>query len=97
MGRELKRVPLDFKWPENKPWEGYLNPHYAKSHNCPSCGGSGATTASQRLGDLVSLLMLSGTDALLGACRPYLSEAPLYSTQGKTCGPDMADLTTGLA
>lgn len=97
MGRELKRVPLDFKWPENKPWEGYLNQHYAKSHNCPACGGSGSTTASQRLGDLVSLLMLSGTDALRGACHPYLSEAPLYSTQGKTCGADMAELTAGLA
>lgn len=97
MGRELKRVPLDFQWPMDKPWSGYLNPHYAKSHNCAACGGSGATTASQRLGDLVSLLMLSGTDALRGACHPYLCEAPLYSTQGKTCGTDMAELTACLA
>ena len=28
MGRELKRVPLDFDWPLNKPWEGFVNPHY---------------------------------------------------------------------
>jgi hypothetical protein len=42
MGRELKRVPLDFKWPEDKVWEGYLNPHYAKSHNCAVCAGSGS-------------------------------------------------------
>ena len=97
MGRELKRVPLDFQWPMNKPWSGFLNPHYAKSHNCPACCGNGATTASRRLGDLVSLLMLSGTDALRGACHPYLCEAPLYSTQGKTCGADMAELTAGLA
>ena len=92
MGRELKRVPLDFKWPENKPWKGYLNPHYAKSHDCPACGGSGATIASQRLGDLVSLLMLSGDDARRGKCHPYLAESALYSTQGKTCGMDMTEL-----
>jgi hypothetical protein len=23
MGREVKRVPLDFSWPMNKTWEGY--------------------------------------------------------------------------
>ncbi|MBK8773043.1 MAG: hypothetical protein IPM06_21795 [Rhizobiales bacterium] len=97
MGRELKRVPLDFQWPMDKPWSGYLNPHYAKSRNCAACSGSGATTASQRLGDLVSLLMLSGTDALREAHATYLCEAPLYSTQGKTCGADMAELTAGLA
>jgi len=97
MGRELKRVPLDFKWQQDKPWSGFLNPHYSKSHNCTECGGAGATTASRRLSDLVSLLMLSGTDALRGKCHPYFFEAPLYATQGKTCGKDMAELTAGLA
>ncbi len=24
MGRELKRVPLDFDWPTKKVWDGYL-------------------------------------------------------------------------
>ena len=47
--------------------------------------------------DLVSLLMLSGTDALRGACHQYLQETPLYHTQGATCGADMAELTAGLA
>lgn len=97
MGRALKRVPLDFNCPQDKPWSGYLNPHYTKSHNCAECGGTGATTASQRLGDLVSLLMLSGDDALRGNCHPYFQNAPLYNTQGKTCGKDMAELTAGLA
>ena len=27
MGRELRRVPLDFNWPLNKVWEGFCNPH----------------------------------------------------------------------
>jgi hypothetical protein len=52
MGRELKRVALDFKWPENKVWDGYLNPHYAKSHDCPECAGSGSSPEAQRLANL---------------------------------------------
>lgn len=32
MGREIKRVPLDFQWPTNKIWDGYRNPHYRR---CP--------------------------------------------------------------
>lgn len=51
MGRELKRVPLDFVWPENKPWQGYLNPHYAKSHDCKACAGSGLSSEARRLKD----------------------------------------------
>lgn len=34
MGREVKRVALDFMWPRKKVWEGFLNPHY---RNCPAC------------------------------------------------------------
>ena len=94
MGRELKRVPLDFDWPQSKVWEGYVNPHYER---CPTCKGSGTTTARQRLQDLVSLLMLSGSDAQRRKCHPWLMEAPLFKTRGKTCGPDMAELTQALA
>ena len=97
MGRELKRVPLDFQWPENKVWDGYLNPHYAKRHNCAACGGTGSTTARQRLGDLVSLLMLSGTDALRGARPPCrLQETPLYHTQGQPAAPTWPNSPPGL-
>lgn len=34
MGREVKRVALDFNWPLEKVWSGFLNPHYKK---CPYC------------------------------------------------------------
>jgi hypothetical protein len=93
MGRKLMRVPMDFNWPINKTWEGYLNPHYRK---CPDCN-NGYTTAGERLGDLVSLLMLSGDDAARGKCHPYFDEAPLYATQGKVPSIDMVELTTALA
>lgn len=63
MGREIKRVALDFDWPLNKTWKGFLNPHYdGHCSNCEDCGGHGSTTASQRLEDLVSLLLLSADD-----------------------------------
>jgi hypothetical protein len=51
MGRELKRVPLDFKWPVNEVWQGYLNPHYDKSHECEWCDGSGLSPEARRLND----------------------------------------------
>ena len=39
MGRVLKRVPLDFKWPMKMVWKGYINPY--KSVRCKACDGSG--------------------------------------------------------
>ena len=97
MGRELKRVPLDFDWPLNKVWKGFLNNHFVESSTCADCCGKGCTIAYQRLADLVSLLMLSGSDAQREQCHPYLVNAPLYDTAGKFCGKDMIQLTAALA
>lgn len=36
MGREMKRVPLDFNWPLNKVWYGYQHIS-ACSDDCESC------------------------------------------------------------
>lgn len=33
MGREIKRVPLDFAWPLDEVWDGFLNPLY-KGRKC---------------------------------------------------------------
>lgn len=43
MGRQLKRVALDFKYPLNKVWEGYLNPYSKLIHECKECNGTGYT------------------------------------------------------
>jgi hypothetical protein len=53
MGREVRRVPLDFDWPINETWEGFLNPHY-KGHcfECPDCQGSGYSEFAKELKDL---------------------------------------------
>ena len=94
MGRELKRVALDFAWPLNKVWSGYECPHQGE---CDKCDGTGSTLAARRLGDLVSLLMLSAEDAVSGKCHPYFIDAPLHNTSGKVCDASIMELTAGLA
>lgn len=47
MGRELKRVPLNFQWEIDKVWSGYRNPH--KVHECNECDGSGYSKEYQIL------------------------------------------------
>lgn len=49
MGREVKRVPLDFKWPMKTIWGGYLNPFYKQCIDCPECNGSGSSPEATHL------------------------------------------------
>lgn len=50
MGRELKRVPLDFNWPIGRVWHGYINPFYKKhSKECPHCEGYGESKGVRQL------------------------------------------------
>lgn len=51
MGREIKRVQLDFSWPLNKTWGGYLNPFYHQCIQCPACVGNGSSPQAKHLGD----------------------------------------------
>lgn len=41
MGKEIKRVPLDFDWPLRKVWAGYKNPYADLCESCPDCEGTG--------------------------------------------------------
>jgi hypothetical protein len=91
MGREVKRVALDFDWPLNKRWEGFMNPHYRA---CGACEG-GSTTDALWLDSLVHLLMLAGSDGARGSFHPWLKELPLAHASGPTAR--FAGLTTGLA
>ena len=47
MGREVKRVPLDFDWPINKIWKDYLSPH--EWNECVHCDGSGHNAKTRTL------------------------------------------------
>lgn len=50
MSRELRRVPLDFDWPLNKVWIGYVNP-YDGPAECRPCGGSGLGPQAKAISD----------------------------------------------
>lgn len=49
MGRELKRVPLGFKWKIGKVWNGYINPYH--SQKCECCDGSGLNHDTRKIDD----------------------------------------------
>lgn len=51
MGREVKRVALDFNWPMDKTWGGFLNPFYSQCIKCPDCEGSGSSPEVKLLTD----------------------------------------------
>lgn len=68
MGRELRRVPVDFDWPLNKVWVGFVNPHHRP---CPrvaegDCHG-GATSAA---------LWLDGVARMIAMLGDHVDEAP---------------------
>jgi len=101
MGREIKRVPLDFDWELDKTWEGFLNPHY---RDCPDCE-SGSTASADVLDQLVRLLLLAGEQSCappqhmnnpnLIFPHPYLKAIGISSKH--QLGDTLHEVTTGLA
>lgn len=49
MGREIKRVAMDFDWPFSMIWKGYHNPYRAMK--CEECDGSGWSPEYKQLLD----------------------------------------------
>lgn len=52
MSRVVRRVPLDFDWPQGEVWEGFLLPSSLRATTCPSCGGHGYSPRAKELQDL---------------------------------------------
>lgn len=96
MGREVKRVPLDFNWPLDTPWGGYLQPDYRP---CPWRASGrcvhGSTLAGAWLGVIVQHLMILGDDARRGELHPWVQHLALAPDLPP--GADMTELTTALA
>ena len=62
MGREIKRVPLDFDWPINEVWKGFINPHYKPCPENEKTCFNGYTAAGKWLQTIVQLIMIAGED-----------------------------------
>lgn len=61
MGRDVKRVPLNFDWPLHKVWQGFLMPDSLRGERCPACCGHGDSPAAQWLLKLCyQIKMLAG-------------------------------------
>lgn len=50
MGREIRRVRLDFDWPLNKVWSGFLNSRPGP-RKCKACDGSGENRATHQIAE----------------------------------------------
>lgn len=52
MGREIRRVPLDFDWPIGKVWDGFLMPDRLSEKTCEACDGRGYSPYARYLQEL---------------------------------------------
>lgn len=100
MGRELKRIALDWSFPIGQTWTGYLNPHIAKRQKCLKCNGTGFSLGYRLLdavwyrhGEARELLLtaLAGHHALP---RPLLRfvASEIQSDEGWFCRLDQRDV-----
>lgn len=103
MGREMRRVPLDFDWPRGKTWEGYINPHSVK---CPECDGRGETHSMQFLSAWIRILAIAAEESLCGTSEhlahykksrriyphPYLQGGPMHVESARDLGNQLPDL-----
>ena len=102
MGREVKRVPMDFDWPMKETWGGYLMPEHLDGLRCPDCD-NGGTPAYEWLQGIAAMIGLAGEDHVQEqrgrSVHPYI--APVwdvaYNHTRKRPGVEFAALVDGLA
>jgi hypothetical protein len=102
MGREVKRVPVDFDWPINKVWHGYLSPDKFSERKCPDCeaGGTAAYEWLQTVAYVIAGLADDADSEARGRdMHPWLR--PLgeisYNHTAKRPGPQFAEFANGIA
>lgn len=62
MGREVRRVPLDFDWPLDKVWKGYVMDDELKPDLCPECKGDGRTVFGEWIGGFTYVMAMLASD-----------------------------------
>ncbi len=91
MGREVKRVPMDFDWPLQKVWEGYVGPSADK---CPDCF-YGQTPALTALEHIAHMLLIAADDSGRGRWHPYFQSTPIVHDDLQP-DPALHDVARGL-
>ncbi len=96
MGRCVKRVPLDFGWPLNKPWKGYVNPYHRPCPG-PDCQRYTGRTPARALAEAaINLILIAGEDAAKGgSLHPWASR--IGGETFTRVGFDATELSIGLA
>lgn len=100
MGREVRRVPLDFDGPLDTVWHGFIRPESLDMPNCVDCGGNGSTTARRWVAATAHMLLMLDDDLRDQErgrpMHPYFNS--YYTTAyGTRPSPDIRELGTGLA
>lgn len=85
MSREVRRVPLDFEWPTNKVWDGYVMPDDLRLPRCTACGGAGWNGSGAWLATLCWRLCMLADDVdreqpLGRRMHPWLTDDPYPPT-----------------
>lgn len=97
MGREVRRVPIDFDWPMGKVWQGFLIPEDLCTGKCEACDGSGSTNARRAVEQTANLLLMLDNDRTDQARGRQLH--PYFSSffYGPRPSADIAEFGEGLA
>lgn len=99
MGRETRRVPLDFDWPIGGIWPGYLMPESLEERDCEVCE-NGSTSARAWVEQIANLLLMLDDDRRAQAqgrpIHPYLLDTGSFAN-GVRPSADIAELGAGLA
>ena len=103
MNHEVKRVPLDFGWPLNKVWEGYLMPDSLRERPCPAREACerGQTSARAWVGEIAQLALMLDDDMCSRGndLYPFFRSVTGRGTPGLRPRPstDIREFVTGLA
>lgn len=103
MSREVKRVPLDFGWPLNKVWEGYLMPDSLKERPCPAGEACerGQTSARAWVAEIAQLALMLDDDVCARGndLYPFFRSGPGGSAHGPRSRPsaEIREFVVGLA
>lgn len=98
--RTVKRVPLDFDWPQGEIWMGYCPPDTLREQTCEACSGRGFTSARLWVEQIATLALIVDEDRNAQTrghdLHPYLRDSGTIA-YGTRPSPDYAEFGAALA